>query len=87
VFVFIRIWFVFSDQKEAYIRYQLSWGGPADEFRFFINPDYSIHRIEYWYLNWFDGAYVILGGEDFELMESILLALAGEDIRYLIKKE
>jgi len=79
--------YTFIDQKEAYIRYQLSWGGPADEFRFFINPDYSIHRIEYWYLDWFDGANIILDGEDFELMESILSNLVAGDIRYLIEKE
>ena len=46
----------FSDQAEAYFRYQLSWGGPSDEFRFFVNPDLSCHRIEYWFLDWFDGA-------------------------------
>ena len=47
-----------SDQREAYFRYQLSWGGPSDEFRFFVNPDLSCHRIEYWFLDWFDGAHV-----------------------------
>ena len=46
----------FADQDEAYFRYQLSWGGPSDEFRFFANPDLSCHRIEYWFLDWFDGA-------------------------------
>jgi hypothetical protein len=29
----------YSDQKEAFFRYQLSWGGPSDEFRFFVNPE------------------------------------------------
>jgi hypothetical protein len=37
----------YHDMKEPYIRYQLSWGGPSEEFRFF--PD---GRIEYWYLHW-----------------------------------
>ena len=46
----------FADQREAYFRYQLSWGGPSDEFRFFINPDLSCHCIEYWFLDWFDVA-------------------------------
>jgi hypothetical protein len=46
----------FPDQEEAYFRYQLSWGGPSDEFRFFANPDLSCHRVEYWFLDWFDGA-------------------------------
>lgn len=46
----------FDDQREGYFRYQLSWGGPSDEFRFFVNLDHSCHRVEYWYLDWFYGA-------------------------------
>ena len=41
----------FVDQECGYYRYQLSWGGPSDEIRFF--PD---GRIEYWFMDWFDGA-------------------------------
>jgi hypothetical protein len=54
----------FDDQKEGYFRYQLSWGGPGDEFRFFVNPDLSCHRIEYWFLDWFEGARRVLAGDD-----------------------
>ena len=50
----------FTDQLEGYWRWQLSWGGPGDEFRIYVNPDKSVHRIEYWYLDWFDGAHVTL---------------------------
>ena len=50
----------FNDQLEGYWRWQLSWGGPGDEFRIYINPDKSVHRIEYWYLDWWDGAHVTL---------------------------
>ena len=50
----------FTNQKEGYWRWQLSWGGPGDEFRIYVNPDKSVHRIEYWYLDWFDGAHVTL---------------------------
>jgi hypothetical protein len=53
----------YDDQKEAFFRYQLSWGGPSDEFRFFVNPDFSCHRIEYWFLDWFDGAHRVLSGD------------------------
>ena len=50
------------DQLEGYWRWQLSWGGPSDEFRIFVNPyGEVVHRIEYWYLDWFDGAHVTLG--------------------------
>ena len=51
----------FTDQLEGYWRWQLSWGGPGDEFRIYVNPDKSVHRIEYWYLDWYDGAKVTLG--------------------------
>lgn len=47
----------FDDQKEGYWRYQLSWGGPSDELRFFASsPQSPAYRIEYWFLDWFDGA-------------------------------
>ena len=49
----------FDDQLEGYFRYLISWGGPSDEFRFFVNPDLSCHRAEYWFLDWFDGAHRI----------------------------
>lgn len=61
----------FTDQKEAYFRYQLSWGGPSDEFRFFINPDLSCHRIEFWFLDWFDGAHRVLSGENQQFLLAI----------------
>ena len=34
-----------------YVRYQMSGGGPSDELRF-----YRDGKIEYWFLDWFDGA-------------------------------
>lgn len=62
----------FKDQEEGYFRYQLSWGGPGDEFRFFVSgPRFEVHRIEYCFLDWWDGASRRLYGEDRELMEEI----------------
>jgi hypothetical protein len=61
----------FDKQPRGYFRYQLSWGGPSDEFRFYADQDFTPYKIEYWYLNWWDGAKVILGGKDLELMEEI----------------
>jgi hypothetical protein len=61
----------FHDQREAFFRYQLSWGGPSDEFRFFVNSDLSCHRIEYWFLDWFDGAYRALSGENEQLLSEL----------------
>ena len=49
----------FHDQPDGYFRYQLSWGGPGDEFRFYVDQTFQrVHRAEYWYMNWFDGAKV-----------------------------
>jgi len=62
----------FDDQLEGYYRWQLSWGGPGDEFRVFVNPDKSIHRIEYWFLDWYDGAHLTLKGDNFDLINGIL---------------
>ncbi len=61
----------FTDQEQGYFRYQLSWGGPADEFRFFVNPDLTCYRIEYWFLDWGDGAKKHLSGEDNTLLMEI----------------
>ena len=46
----------FTDQLEGYWRWQFSWGGPSDELRAYVNRDDRIHRLEYWYLDWGDGA-------------------------------
>lgn len=61
----------FEGQTEGYFRYQLSWGGPSDEFRFYTNPDFSCHRIEYWFLDWFDGAHRVLNGEHKALLSEL----------------
>ena len=47
----------FDGQTESYWRYQLSWGGPSDEVRFYAD------KIEYWFLDWFDGASRDITGE------------------------
>ena len=65
----------FEDQDEGYFRYQLSWGGPSDEFRIYADQrgewSWSVYRIEYWFLDWFDGACRTLYGEDSDLLDEI----------------
>ena len=65
----------FNNQPEGYFRYQLSWGGPSDEFRIFAdksgNWSWSVYRIEYRFMDWFDGAKRILRGEDERLLDEI----------------
>ena len=46
----------FEGQRRGYYRYQLSWGGPGDEFRFYCDETRTPVKIEYWFLDWFDGA-------------------------------
>jgi hypothetical protein len=47
----------YNDQPKGYFRYQISWGGPSDEFRIYMNEEFNnIYNIEYWFLDWGDGA-------------------------------
>jgi len=57
----------FEDQEKGYYRYQLSYGGPTEEFRMYENGD-----IEFWYLDWFDGASTDVTGEDADIIEEII---------------
>ena len=46
-----------DEQTEGYWRYQLSWGGPSDEFRFYLSSDpWQAGRIIYRFMDWGDGA-------------------------------
>ena len=58
----------FTDQREGYFRWQLSWGGPSDEFRFYVDAEKHCHRIEYLFLDWYDGASRTLRGSQEELL-------------------
>lgn len=62
----------FDDQNYGYFRYQLSYGGPSDEFRFMTeDPEADAPPVEYWFLDWFDGAHIHLKGEDLKLLHEI----------------
>ena len=43
--------FTFVEQPRGYHRWQLSWGGPSDEFRLYA--DGTVH---YHFMDWYDGA-------------------------------
>lgn len=53
----------FDDQEHGYFRYQLSWGGPSDEIRYYVDPedceiapyDCGPWRTTYVFMDWFDG--------------------------------
>ena len=63
----------FTDQLEGYWRYQLSWGGPSDEFRFYSGScgDHQPYRISYVFLDWFDGHERALSGSDLDLLRDV----------------
>lgn len=61
----------FEGQRRGYFRYQISWGGPSDEFRFFCDANLKPVRIEYWFMDWFDGAKKVLKGKDEVLLVEI----------------
>ena len=62
----------FDEQPEGYWRYQLSYGGPSDEFRF-----HDDGTIEYRYHDWFDGAGRNLMGTDYTFMEELAESFFG----------
>jgi len=63
----------FTDQKVGYYRFQLSYGGPSTEFRIYTDKDLNINHIEYWYLDWFDGASIIINDKlVVEILEEFL---------------
>ena len=68
----------FEDQREGYFRYQISYGGPSSEFRIYANKrdaySWTIYRIEFWFLDWFDGASRTLHGDDLVFMEGFVMS-------------
>ena len=78
----------FRDQRRGYLRYQISLGGPSDEFRFYMAEDLTLTRVEYWFLDWFDGAHKTLrSGADFDMMKEIYEDWVDcQTVEYLIKQ-
>ena len=63
----------FTDQLEGYWRWQFSWGGPSDELRAFVNENKEINRLEYWFLDWMDGAKLELQpGSEWDQMQEMV---------------
>jgi hypothetical protein len=65
---------VLAISKEIVYKIEFSYGGPQDYFMVFVDPDDNqINKIEYHFLDWFDGATRILRGEDFDTAEQVFL--------------
>jgi len=56
-------------EHPGYWRYQLSWGGPSEEFRYY-NQDAG--RVEFWLLDWGDGAALPVKGRDAQVIKGII---------------
>ena len=49
---------------DAYHRYQMSWGGPQDEIRFYVVSDVEFsHKVTYAFLDWYDEAEIDITDE------------------------
>jgi len=57
----------FEGQRAPYYRWQIAWGGPGYEFRMFLNDE-----IEFWFLDWFDGAKIDLDGDDRKIVKEVM---------------
>lgn len=63
--------FTFKGQRAGYWRWQISYGGPSEEFRFYGSPSGALDSVEYWLLDWLDGKGRKLRGADFALLAEI----------------
>tara|TARA_R100000664_G_C2739097_1_gene127885 strand:- start:115 stop:660 length:546 start_codon:yes stop_codon:yes gene_type:complete len=46
----------FNDQEFGFARFQISLGGPQEEIRFFCDAERMPYKVEFWFLDWGDGA-------------------------------
>ncbi|MCK9371182.1 hypothetical protein M0R04_14820 [Candidatus Dojkabacteria bacterium] len=72
----------FKGQREPYLRFQISWGGPSEEFRIFANDE-----IEFWFLDWFCGEHINVTGTDAEEVFNFLGGSDYEELKSLVHIE
>jgi hypothetical protein len=71
---------ILAISKETVYKVERSWGGPADGFYIYVDPeDHEILRIEYYFQDWFDGATRTLTGDDFKLVAEVFGHLAYQE--------
>lgn len=56
----------FNHQKHGFFRYQISYGGPSEEFRFYSDEQLNLTSCNFHFLDWFDGASVKVTGRNLE---------------------
>lgn len=73
-------WAAGQDECGAYIEWQLSWGGPADGFRFFLDLAGDVYAVVYYYQDWADGADMkVTDSESLELLRDAFVLNFGDD--------
>ena len=66
------------DDIEAYFRYQISWGGPSEEIRYYYESD----KIQFWFMDRGKGDYIELDNNEYDnALELIELHTQGDDLR------
>jgi hypothetical protein len=62
-------WMAGQDEGGDYLEWQLSWGGPSDGFRFYMNDAEGVYAVYYYFQDWFDGAEEeVIDSESLELL-------------------
>lgn len=77
-------------QNEGYWRYQVSYGGPSDEWRFYASSAGDpVYRVEYWFMDWFDGArrVIELDSPQGDLMQEVWACLLDSDTPGEVERE
>lgn len=46
----------FNNQELGFVCFLISWGGPSEEIRFFCDEQRMPYKVEFWFLDWGDGA-------------------------------
>jgi len=75
----------FTDQKVGYFCYLISTGGPGEELRIYTDARLNPGRVEFWLLDWCDGASLPLKGKHMETFKRFWDWL-GDTPAYLIEK-
>lgn len=72
---------MFEKADRDVVDWILSVGGPEDLFRFYLDNG-TIHRIEYWYIDWFDGASREVRDDDFTVILDLVADTVNEVNKY-----
>ena len=77
----------FNNQRRGFFRYQISYGGPSEEFRFYSDEKLNLISCNFHFLDWFDGASARVYGLNLETWREIWEDFREcETLQYLMKQ-